>query len=382
MTFQPRHLYVHVPFCDGKCDYCAFFSVPYSRRQAETYLAALTAEIGQACEDGPGPLTVDTVYVGGGTPSVLDPDLCGQLLGVIRQHVRVMPRAEWTCEANPGTITAEWLAAIRAHGVNRISLGVQALDDDVLRSIGRRHGVRESLQAVEKVRTAGIGNLGIDLIAGLPGVDNVRWREWLQRAVDLKPEHVSVYALSVEPGSRWQGRVEAGRVDIPGEDAQLEALATTEEVLCRNGFEHYEISNYAQPGFSCRHNLACWRGRDYLGLGPAAAARRGPYRHTNRADLAAYTAALQRGDAPPRERTFLTAEDDLAERFVFRLRLAEGLSIDDVRAAAGPAATWTAVLARLREDGLAAEAGGRWRLTARGRDLCDYVVREMLMPCT
>jgi len=382
MTFQRVHLYVHVPFCDGKCDYCGFFSVPYSREQGEAYLRAVAVELGQKVEADQEMAAADTIYVGGGTPSVLEPERLEQLLGTIREHLSVDRDTEWTCETNPASITPEWLDVAVAHGVNRISLGVQAFDDCVLQSVGRRHGVQDSLQAVDRIRSAGITNLALDLIAGLPGVDAGQWQASLRQAVALGPEHLSVYALSIEPGSRLQRRVQAGRVEVPDDDAQLKALDMAEDVLTQHSFERYEISNYARPGSACRHNLACWRGEDYIGIGPAGASRSGLHRHANHPDLDAYIRALGNGNLPPRDKTTLSPADDLAERMVFRLRLAEGLDMRDVRAADGPAQDWELALTRLDGDGLVGQDGDHWRLTSRGRNFCDYVVRELLPSCT
>ena len=382
MTFQRTHLYVHVPFCEGKCDYCGLFSVPYSREQGEAYLRAVAAELEQNLRAGRELAAADTIYIGGGTPSVLEPELLEQLLRAIRKHLSVDRNTEWTCEANPASITPEWLDAAVAQGVNRISLGVQAFNDRVLQSVGRRHGVLDSLQAVDKIRAAGITNLALDLIAGLPGVDAGQWQASLHQAVALGPRHLSVYALSIEPGSRLQRHIQAGRVKVPDDDAQLEALDMAEDVLTQHGFERYEISNYARPGSACRHNLACWRGEDYIGTGPAGASRSGSYRHANHPDLDGYIQALSNGKLPPRDETTLSREDDLTERLVFRLRLAEGLDMRDVRAADGPAQEWELALTRLGGAGLVGQDGDHWRLTSRGRNFCDYVVRELLPSCT
>jgi oxygen-independent coproporphyrinogen-3 oxidase len=235
-------------------------------------------------------------------------------------------------------------------------------------------------------RAAGFDNVGLDLIAGLPGLDAARWRETLERACALKPRHLSVYALSVDPGSALEGAVAEGRVSRPGDEAVMDALALAESLLTEAGFERYELSNYAQPGYACRHNLACWRGEDYLGVGPSAASRIGLRRWTHAADLAVYERALAEGCAPPGIRETLTPEDDASERFTTGLRLREGVSPREfaVRyAAAAPRVTaWERALAGLERHGLTrADAAGpypRWRLTARGCEVADAVMRELL----
>ena len=376
-----RNLYVHVPYCDGKCLYCAFYSVRGGTGELQTYAAFPGMELERRLSEG---LRVapETVYMGGGTPAALGVGGLRALADGLRRRVPFDSVAEWTAEVTPPTASAGVLRALRAMGVTRISMGAQCFDDGVLRALGRRHTAAEVANAVRRIRAEGFGNFGLDLIAGLPGMSNDSWMETLQRAIALEPAHLSVYALTLEPGSGLARQVARGLV-LPGDAAQTEALAQAEAALTAAGFSRYEISNYARPGFACRHNLACWRGEDYLGLGPSAASRLGRMRRTVRADAAAYGAALAASRPPPDDEETLDPADDAAERFVFAVRLAEGCEprahARRWPAAAPLAAAWERKLAALARNGITeACAPGRWRLTSRGREVADAVSRELL----
>jgi oxygen-independent coproporphyrinogen-3 oxidase len=364
-------LYIHVPFCDGKCHYCAFYSVPFSRERGAAWLSALKREAAAARSEF-GPFSFSTVFLGGGTPTILPLDQLEELLGVVGQGCD-----EWTSEANPGSLDIDKLKLMKAAGVNRISLGVQALDDGVLRRLGRRHSVQDIHTAVEAIHATGFENWGIDLIACIPGVSVAAWRDTLRAAVALAPAHVSVYALTREEGTRLDRDHQAGKVAFLDDDDQLQMLDTAEEVLAASGLNRYEISNYARPGFECRHNLSCWRGGNYLGLGCAASSRVGLRRWTNEPDLDSYLTAVTR------EVELLTPTMDAVERVVFGLRMTEGIDLEGILAACDLTGSalesgWRKTLARLVGDGLVEPAGGRWRLTTKGQALADYVAVELM----
>lgn len=378
------HLYLHVPFCESKCGYCAFYSVTTADAAARAAYPGLALREWDLLDTEPGP--VETLYVGGGTPGLLGTEGFRRLADGLRARGLLDELAEWTVELNPVSAGAPLLTAMRAAGVNRLSFGAQCFDDAVLRRLGRRHTAAGIRRALARARQAGFVNLGIDLIAGLPGMTTAGWRETLRQALDLGCAHLSVYGLGVEPGTRLQAAVREG-LAVPGTDEQMDALAVAERMLAAGGFDRYEISNYALAGMACRHNLAVWRGEDYLGLGPAAASRLGRRRWTNLADLPAYAAAVQAGRVPPRG-----AEDELdeaadaLERFAFGARLGEGIS-PAAAARAWPVlaprvAAWEARLARLAAQGIAEPVPDgddpRWRLTTRGREVADAVIRELL----
>jgi oxygen-independent coproporphyrinogen-3 oxidase len=393
-------LYIHVPFCDGKCHYCAFYSVPYSRGKGAAWLAALKGEA-EAARSQFGPFAFSTVFLGGGTPTILPMDQLEELLGVVGRLIEkreapvvtgVSPVStqkkkdaadtaattiEWTSEANPGSVDTDKLKLMKSAGVNRISLGAQAFDDGVLRQLGRRHSVKDIYAAVEAIRAAGCTNWGLDLIACVPGVSAETWRESLRAAVALAPTHVSVYALTREEGTRLDRDHQAGTVTLLDDDEQLRMLDLAGEVLGAAGLPRYEISNYARPGFECRHNLSCWRGENYLGLGCAASSRVGNQRWTNAADFESYLTA------GAREEEILTPLIDGVERLIFGLRMTEGIDLEAILLACGLAqspqeAVWRKTLARLEGEGLVVSGGGRWCLTTRGRDLADHVAVELM----
>lgn len=368
-------LYIHVPFCDGKCHYCAFYSISYSREKGVAWLAALKREA-EAARSEFGPFAFSTVFLGGGTPTILPMDQLAELLGVAGRF-REKREAEWTSEANPGSVDTDKLKLMKSAGVNRISLGAQAFDDGVLRQLGRRHSVKDIFTAVEAIKSAGFTNWGLDLIACVPGVSLEAWRESLRAAVALAPSHVSVYALTREEGTRLDRDHQAGTVTLMDDDEQLRMLDLAEEVLGASGLPRYEISNYARPGFECRHNLSCWRGENYVGLGCAASSRVGNRRWTNAADFESYLTA------GVREEEVLTPLIDGVERLIFGLRMAEGIDLEAILMACGLAgspqeAVWRETLARLAGEGLVVSGGGRWCLTTRGRDLADHVAVELM----
>ncbi|MEI6168443.1 MAG: coproporphyrinogen-III oxidase family protein [bacterium] len=405
-------LYVHVPFCDGKCHYCAFYSVPYARELGEAWLTAITRERDQALARY-GTLSLTSIFMGGGTPSMLPPDQMERLLTLLRpEREQVLswqvaellsesPKAclsthsttqqlnnpatttpprglEWTSEANPGSLTRDTLKMMKAFGVNRISLGVQAFSDPVLHQLGRRHSVADVYAAVESIHAVGFSNWGLDLIACIPGVSEKAWRETLESALRMAPKHISVYALTREEGTRLHQDCAAGTFALLDDDEQLRMLDEAEAILGEAGLGRYEISNYARPGFECRHNLSCWRGGNYLGLGCAAASRVGDQRWTNGSDVHAYIEGTNQ-----QERETLAPVTDAVERLVFGLRMAEGIDLQAILLTSGmeqtdQAAVWCRSLERLGRDQLVEQVAGRWRLTSRGRTLADHVAVELM----
>jgi oxygen-independent coproporphyrinogen-3 oxidase len=388
-------LYVHVPFCDGKCHYCAFYSVPYTRELGNDWLTAVTRERDQALARY-GALPLTSIFMGGGTPSMLPLDQMERLLTLLSKMSTERGRPsdsmegaapsapsapiplEWTSEANPGSLTVDTLVMMKAFGVNRISLGVQALTDPVLRQLGRRHSVADIYASVEAIHSAGISNWGMDLIACIPGVSETDWRTTLESAVRMEPKHISVYALTREEGTQLHRDCAAGTLALQDDEEQLRMLDVAETRLGEAGFGRYEISNYARPGFECRHNLSCWRGGNYLGLGCAAASRVGDQRWTNGSDVLSYIEGKNQ-----QERETLAPVTDAVERLVFGLRMAEGVDLQAILMTTGmaqtdQAAVWQKSLERLDREQLVEQVAGRWRLTSKGRTMADYVAVELM----
>ncbi|MDR1069808.1 MAG: radical SAM family heme chaperone HemW [Gracilibacteraceae bacterium] len=320
-------LYIHVPFCAQKCAYCAFYSEageradPAARRE---YLAALALDFGQAAAGG----TFDTLYLGGGTPTVLSPAELAELTDITRRAV-FAPGAEKTAEANPGSLTEEKLAVLRAGGFNRLSLGVQSLSDTLLARIGRRHRADDVWRALRLARRAGFGNIGADLLFGLPGQTDADWQTAVRAMTDAGLSHLSLYALTPEEKTPLAADLAAGRTRLLGDDAQADMYAWAREYLTGAGYRQDEISNFSLPGRACRHNAGYWRGEEYLGLGPGAVSclteGSQPVR-TRRAALKEYAALLRAGLPPLAEGAEpLDRETRIKEYVMLRLRTREGL---------------------------------------------------------
>jgi len=317
-----RNLYVHVPFCAGKCDYCAFYSVPVP--DTAPMRLWLDRILRQLEENAPRLGTAETVYFGGGTPSLLPEDILLRLFAAVRETA---PRAsEISIEANPFTVTPE-KAAVLTSFANRVSLGVQTFDRSLLESIGRRsHAGPDPREAVRNLREAGLRNLGLDLMYALPGETPELWRRDLELALELGPEHVSAYSVTPEPGTPFAARV-AG---TPEDDAASEAMwEQAGEILGKAGLPRYEISNYARPGFESRHNSNVWHGQTYLGLGPAACSFDGTDRWTQTADLRAWL------DGTPPEYDRIPRRARLGEILMMGLRTVRGWTREEYEAAAG-----------------------------------------------
>jgi oxygen-independent coproporphyrinogen-3 oxidase len=368
-----EHLYIHVPFCAGKCAYCGFFSVPCREDLALLWLEEIRREAAQRAQEGVR-LRPVTVYIGGGTPTTLSAALLDRLAAWVRGSLCDRAPVEWTIECNPGSLTGERLDALLAHGVNRFSVGAQSMSDATLRRIGRPHSREDAERTFALLRAAGVRRAGLDLIAGLPGVTRREWRATLRAALRLEPDHVSVYTLERDGRAPWFR--DGGRGPAAASERGLMAAAgDAARALRRAGFERYEISNYALPGARCEHNTAVWRGADYLGLGPAAASRIGLRRRRNARRATGWLGASG-ADA---EDFLLTEAGDEAERFLFGFRMPEGVALP-AGAEAGTA-VWRhrlEALRGLRREGLARLSRGRWRLTQRGLWLADAAMERLL----
>lgn len=371
-------LYVHVPFCWRKCRYCDFYSVALgglTPAHVGIFLDALAREL----DSLPAGFVAETVYVGGGTPTALSADLLVRLLECVRAAARAAP-AEWTCEANPGTVEAEKLGLLRGAGVNRLSLGVQSFDLRALSFLGRLHSARDAHVAFEAARDAGFENINLDLIYAVPGANLGTLERDLATALELGPEHLSCYALSFEAGTPLAEARDAGLVrEVPDEEQarQYERIC---ERLGEAGYHHYEISNWARPGYECRHNLDCWSGGSYIGCGPSAHSHWEGKRWGNVRDWRGYVEAVQAGRSPRAFEERLAPEARARETLMLCLRRLDGVSREEFRRATG-FDYWQlcgAEIARLVDEGLLTEEGGRLRLTERALFVSDAVFRELV----
>jgi putative oxygen-independent coproporphyrinogen III oxidase len=320
-------LYIHVPFCLRKCPYCGFASEPETSGKRQAFLAAL----GQEMEDWSkewGDSRFSTVYFGGGTPSLLAPGELSATLTETRNCFRFEESVEMTLEVNPGTSRQDSFNEYKKLGITRLSLGIQAFQDHLLQGIGRIHTVKEAVQAFEQARAAGFNNLSIDLMFALPGQNLGEWEESLSRTVDLQPEHISLYSLTVEEGTPLAGEVESGRLLLPDEELDAQMYQAAYVTLGRAGYEHYEISNFARPGFRSRHNSGYWSGAPYLGLGPAAHSYKDGKRWANAPSLNVYlNEVAAKGKAIALEED-LGVDQKRLERIFLGMRQREGVNLE------------------------------------------------------
>ncbi|BCV20560.1 radical SAM family heme chaperone HemW [Moorella sp. Hama-1] len=368
-------LYIHIPFCARKCNYCDFVSYP---GQTPEVMAAYCRHLAEEMELAAGtwqPGPAATIFLGGGTPTLLPAARLAEVLEATENYFGRQPGGEVSVEANPGTVTREKLRVLRAAGVNRLSLGVQSFADDLLAAMGRIHRRQDIYQAYDLARGAGFKNINLDLIFGLPGQTLAAWRATLKETIALRPEHIAVYGLQVEEKTPWGRLAAAGRLDRPGEDLELAMYQEARAVLAAAGYQQYEISNFARPGYQCRHNLTYWQNRPYLGLGAAAASSWQGQHWQNYSDLQQYGAAVAAGRLPRAEIETLTRRQQMGETMFLGLRLLEGVDLEVFRQRFGADArqVYARELARLYRAGLVEEGAGRLRLTARGLPLANEV---------
>jgi putative oxygen-independent coproporphyrinogen III oxidase len=358
-------IYVHVPYCAARCGYCDFNTYVAPAGERERFAAAAIAEVELAAESI-GPRPVDTVFFGGGTPTLLPPADLLSILEAIDERLGLAAGAEVTVEANPESISEQGLAELRAGGVTRMSFGMQSAAPHVLATLDRRHTPGRAAAAAAQARSAGFAHVSLDLIYGTPGETDDDWSASLEAALGAGPDHVSAYALTVEPGTKLAARVRRGELAAPDEDALADRYAIADETLTAAGLRWYEISNWAKPGAECRHNLGYWRGGDWWGIGPGAHSHVDGVRWWNVLRPDAYRAALDAGRAPAAGREVLDERTRAFERTMLGIRLAEGLDADTGERTR-----------QLAADGLLDLERGRARLTVRGRLLADHVVREL-----
>lgn len=374
---------MHIPYCAQKCAYCDFNSYAYSRRADHTaFVAALEREMAARAAALAPDVTVPTVFVGGGTPTLLPAELLERVIRRVRELFPVAPGVEFTIEANPGTVdvAGEKLARACAAGANRISFGVQSFDDDLLRRLGRFHTAAEVYQAVEQARRAGFGNLNLDLMYGLPGQTPADFHHTLAEAIRLQPEHISAYSLIIEEGTAFFRLHEQGLLSLPPEEDEDAMDAMARGLLAAAGYQQYEVSNYARPGYRCRHNLVYWQNGEWLGLGPGAHSHLGNRRSWNLYAPAAYIQALASGRLPDGGAEEADPAGHMAETMILGLRTLDGVAEDEFRRRYGRplAEVYGEVGARLERDGLLDRSGGAWRLTPRGLRLGNRVWVEFL----
>jgi len=363
-------LYVHIPFCLSKCAYCDFYSETALNR-IDDYLAALRNEM--ALYSGRFGV-FDTIYIGGGTPSVLSLDTFDEIFDGIADNFTIAASAEITVETNPGDVTELLCRKLQDQGVTRITIGIQSFDDTVLSFLGRRHNAREGRQALAAARKAGFRSVCVDLIFGVPGQSRQSWLEILSEIVSYVPDHLSCYQLTIEPGTPLEARLRRGDFEPVDDDMVTTLFFDTSSFLQQQGYEHYEVSNFARgDGHRSRHNQKYWRHAPYLGLGPSAHSFQGRSRWSNHGSLQDYCRACMTGRCPVSDRETLTSEQYCLEAFALGLRTSDGIDCDAVTELCGPAFIEgkRSVINALIKEGLLVMDGHRLRPTVRGLAVAD-----------
>lgn len=385
MADKSLELYVHIPFCVRKCEYCDFLSAPAGADTQQEYVRNLLLEIeqkGVRCTD----YEVTTIFFGGGTPSILKAGWIADILDAIHRNFKVRKDAELTIECNPGTLTFEKLSIYKSAGINRISVGLQSASDAELRELGRIHTYEDFLRSYDLIRKKGFSNVNIDLMAALPGQTLKSYEQTLRRVLALKPEHISAYSLIIEEGTPFYEKYEADELlrekgekpqMLPSEETERLMYERTKELLLAHGYERYEISNYARRGYACRHNIGYWRRENYLGFGLGSASLLENERFHNTTDLTDYLG----GDYLAYEQEKLDKKSQMEEFMFLGLRMTEGISTECFRQTFGLTVelVYGPVLEQQIADRLLRKEDGRIFLSERGLDVSNYVMAQFLL---
>src|SRR5437588_1725690 len=361
-----RHLYVHFPFCARICPYCAFYKTRVNATEVVRFCETLVLEARRVAKKFP--LTLETIFFGGGTPTVLSTAQLKNLLNRFREIFDLGALREWSIEAIPGSVSAKKAAALRESGINRISLGVQSWDNQLLNLLGREHDATQAEESFHIFRSTGFSNVSVDLMFALPGQTERQWRDSLQKTIALQPEHISTYCLTYEEDTEFFARFQRGEFAVNDEtEARFLELAMT--TLEKAGYEHYEISNYARQGFRSEHNRAYWRGADYVGIGPSAFSTRGLERWQNFANHNEYVRRLFANESPITSIEKLTPAMKRTEHIALASGTNEGIAVDTIDQNRAE---------ELISDGLLARRANRFALTRAGKLLADSVAEELL----
>ena len=371
----PLELYVHIPFCVRKCQYCDFLSGPSDEETKDRYIEALLKEIRAAehTED----YEIVSVFIGGGTPSALKAEAIASIMRTLQEQFFFCEDAEVTIEANPGTVDLEKLTIYRNVGINRLSLGLQSTDAEELKLLGRIHSYEEFLKSYEWAREAGFSNINIDLMFAIPGQTGEAWRQHLYQVAELNPEHISAYSLIIEEGTPFAEQ----NLDLPDEDTEYQMYEDTAEILERYGYRQYEISNYAKQGYMCRHNAGYWQRREYLGFGLGASSLYGGMRFSNTHQMQEYLKESRNPDQIRKDVIVLSRNERIEEFMFLGLRMTEGISEKkfeenfDVRLMD----VYGDILQKYEETGFMEHIETKWRLTRKGIHVSNHILADFLL---
>ena len=371
----PLELYVHIPFCVRKCQYCDFLSGPSDEETKDRYIEALLKEI-RAAEHTEN-YEIVSVFIGGGTPSALKAEAIASIMRTLQEQFFFCEDAEVTIEANPGTVDLEKLTIYRNVGINRLSLGLQSTDAEELKLLGRIHSYEEFLKSYEWAREAGFSNINIDLMFAIPGQTGEAWRQHLYQVAELNPEHISAYSLIIEEGTPFAEQ----NLDLPDEDTEYQMYEDTAEILERYGYRQYEISNYAKQGYMCRHNAGYWQRREYLGFGLGASSLYGGMRFSNTHQMQEYLKESRNSDQIRKDVTVLSRNEQIEEFMFLGLRMTEGISEKkfeenfDVRLMD----VYGDILQKYEETGFMEHIETKWRLTRKGIHVSNHILADFLL---
>lgn len=374
---QRLGLYLHIPFCKSKCAYCDFYSLAGHEPRMDAYLNALTANIREMATAAAGRM-VDTVYIGGGTPSFFGEKRLKALIKVVTKSFVLDKDLEFTVECNPESVTLPLIKTLYKLGVNRISLGMQSAQDAELKAVGRPHTFEQVQKAVELIRKAKIDNLSLDLIYGLPEQSMEHWKQNVEAALALYPEHLSLYALTLEEGTPLWKSKEAGRVTLANDDELADRYLWAVDRLKAAGYEQYEISNFCRPGHPSRHNLKYWRGEEYVGLGPAAHSDYGGCRYSYVPNLEAYIDGMMSGKPIVEESEQIPEKERAREYLMLRLRTVEGICSQEYSRFRMSFVPIEEQLHRFAAEGWSVQEGGRWHFTPKGFLLSNTLIGSIL----
>ena len=372
-NIMPGGIYIHIPFCLSKCPYCDFYSVDKDNDLINDFISALLTEIQIQANTKWKDRVYNTIYFGGGTPPLIGEANIESIIKALRGNFNISPRSEIALEVNPETSSPEFMSNIKAAGVNRVSIGVQSFNDDVLKTLGRVHNSERSKKAIDEAFGAGYERVGVDLIFGVPGQTIDSWKNTLWETVNKNPVHVSAYGLTIEKGTPFEKRIGKGELKLPDDDTQAEMYLAMHQVLSDSGFKRYEVSNYAKFGYESQHNVKYWRDDKFLGLGPSAHSYDGMRRLSNYRNLEKYLNAIRKGKAPVNFKEKLTDEQRAEERLLLGLRLAEGVDYNLVKDIVNEQ-----IKNELDTDGFIEKKLNRLRLTDKGFLVADEVIVKLL----
>lgn len=369
-------VYIHIPFCKQKCKYCDFLSFT---KYNEEYIQCLKQEIVDFNKKSE--YQVKTIFMGGGTPSIIKAEDISEILKLVYENYDVDANAEITIEANPGTLNREKLGIYKKAGINRISMGLQSVDNNMLKELGRIHTFEEFCENYKLARECGFDNINVDLMSALPGQTVKNWQHNLETIAAMAPEHISAYSLIIEEGTPFFEKYGEREDLLPSEDEEREMYHLTKELLQKAGYNRYEISNYAKPGYECRHNISYWKRIDYIGFGLGAASLIEEVRHTNYSDMSEYIRRLKEKNIPVEDTEKLLKNSQMEEMMFLGFRMIEGVSYKEFKEKfkVEMKSVYGDVIEKFLAEELLEDKEGRIKLTERGLDISNYVMSEFLL---